>query len=141
MIIYPIDLNDFSRKYIVIKSPDMSLEYIIKQFLKLSGMDPAKYAGKLFSSILTNFFYEIEDLEHLYEKFYLLEYDSFEDYLYKKMLIDKEEIDFLIPNQKEGEKLYFADLGHTVSNNYENLFEYEEENLLLKINDVLEVIK
>ena len=48
MIIYPIDLNDFSRKYIVIKSPDMSLEYIIKQFLKLSGMDPAKYEVKLF---------------------------------------------------------------------------------------------
>ncbi len=141
MIIYPIDLNDFSKKYIVLKKPDMQLEYIINRFLNLSGICPEKYAGKLFSSILTNFFYEIEDIEYILNNFYYKEYDSLEDYLYKKMLIDKDEIGLLNSNQKEGEKLYYVNLEHTALNDYGNLFEYEKEDLLSKINDLLEVIE
>jgi len=140
MLIYPIDLDIMSRKYIVIKNVDLSVDHIVKSFLNLAKINPQKYAGKLMSNILLSFFNEIEDLQYSYEKYYIKEYDSFEEYLFKNLLIDRSKIEFLMSKKKMNEKLYFADLRHTATNDFENLFEYEEVNFLLKINKILEKI-
>lgn len=141
MLIYPIDLFEFSRKYIVLKKTDLSVDSIIQLFLEKAKVNPQKYAGKLLSNILRNFFNEYEDLQYIYERYYFKEYDTFGEYLFKNLLIDKNEIKFLMSKKKVGEKLYFVDLQHAVTDNDENLFRYEEVNFLYKINMILEEIE
>lgn len=141
MLIYPIDLYDFSRKYIVLKNVNLTVEYIVASFLDNSKVDPQKYAGKMLSDILLNFFNEYEDLQYIYENFYVKEYDSFGDYLFKNMLIDKEDIDYLFSQKSVDEKLYFVDLKNALTNNDENLFRYEDVNFLEKINEKLREIE
>ena len=141
MLIYIVDLSDFVRKFIVLKKADIPLEYIIQEFLKKAKINPNKYAGNLFKSILTNFLNNIEDIEYNYERFYSLEYDSIEDYLNRKMLIEKEEIDYIFSHRKKGERIYYVDSENSRIGNYNSLFDYEEEDLLSKINNILEVIK
>lgn len=140
-MIYPIDLFGFSRKYIVLKKIDLSVDSIIELFLEKAKVSQHKYAGKLLSNILLNFFNEYEDLQYMYEKYYFKEYDTFEEYLYKNLLLDKNEIEFLISKKRADEKLYFVDLQHAITNNDENLFRYKEVNFLDKINMILEGIE
>lgn len=140
MMIYPIDLSDFNRKYVVIKKTNLSVDNIIESFQKKSKVNPNKYAGQMLGNIVSNFFIECEDMLYIFEKYYSKEYDKFEDYLYKNMLIDRDEIEFLMTKSSEEEKLYYTDLRHAVTNNDENLFRYEEVNFLDKINNILEDI-
>ncbi|MEJ6950381.1 hypothetical protein [Natronospora cellulosivora (SeqCode)] len=140
MHIYPIDLNDFHKKYVVTAPEDLNINKIIEKFLNLAKIDINKYAGRLFKNILEAFFAEVEDIRMIYEKYYAMEYDSVEEYMYKKMLMEKEEIEYIYSKLKEGEIFYFTDLYYTSDPNYNNLFEYEDENLLLKINNLLERI-
>lgn len=141
MQIYPIDLSGFSRKYIIIKNSNLSVDYIIESFLSKSKVNSQKYAGKMLSSILQNFFNEYVDLQYIYENYYVKEYDTYEEFLYKNMLIEKEEIENLFSWKSQDEKLYYVDLEHAVSNNNENLFRYEDVNFLEKINEKLREIK
>jgi hypothetical protein len=140
MMIYPIDLSDLNRKYVVIMKPDSSVDYILESFIKKAKVDPNKYAGQMLKGIISNFFVECEDMQYIFEKYYSKEYDKFEDYLYKKILIDKDEIDFLMSKSSDKERLYYVDLRNAVSNNDEHLFSYEKEDLLEKINYILEDI-
>jgi len=140
MHIYPIDLNDFHKKYVVTSPQDLKLEEKIDEFLSAAKIDSNKYAGKLFANILEAFFGELEDIVVIYENYYVREYDNVKEYMYKKMLMEKDEIEYIFSKVKDGEKVYFTDLDHTSGNNYENLFEYEDENLLMKINNLLEMI-
>jgi len=140
MYIYPIDLYDFHRKYLVLKNEDIEVAHIIEEFQKISGLGSDKYAGNLFASILFNFFGEIEDVHEVYENYYSKEYQDLTEYLYKKMIVNYSEIDFIQKKMLCGEKIYFVDLENVSVNNYENLFEDENEDLLKKINNVLEKI-
>ncbi len=140
MHIYPIDLNDFHRKYVVTAPQDIKLKEIIDAFLIVAKMDSNKYAGKMFTSILEAFFSELEDIEVIYKNYYVREYDNVEEYMYKKMLMEIDEIDHIFSKVKDGEKIYFADLEYTSDRNYENLFDYADEDLLKKINNILELI-
>lgn len=140
MYIYPIDLLDFHRKYVITAPQDLNLKEKLDEFLKEAKMNSRKYAGNLFTNILMAFFSEIEDIEMIYEKYYAREYNSVKEYMYKKMLMEENQIEYIFGKAKEGEKVYFTDLHYTSDNNYENLFEYEEEDLLMKINNLLEMI-
>lgn len=140
MMIYPIDLSDFNRKYVVIKKTNLSVDNILESFLKKAKINPNKYAGQMLRNIVLNFFTECEDMLYIFEKYYSKEYDNFEDYLYKNMLIDRDEIEFLVSKNSEEERLYYVDLRNAVTNNDENLFRYEEVNFLEKINNILEDI-
>lgn len=140
MHIYPIDLYDFHKKYVVTAPQDLKLKEMIDKFLGAAKMDSNKYAGKLFASILEAFFGELEDIEVIYKNYYVKEYDNVEEYMYKKMLMEKDEIEYIFSKVKDREKVYFADLEHTSDSNYENLFDYEDDNLLMKINNILELI-
>ena len=53
---------------------------------------------------------------------------------------EKDEIEYIFSKVKEGEKVHFTDLYYTTDSNYENLFDYEDESLLVKINNLLEMI-
>ncbi len=140
MHIYPIDLNDFHKKYVVTAPRDLNLKKIIEEFSNLAKIDANKYAGKLLKNILEAFFSEVEDIKLIYKKYYAIEYDSVEAYMYKKMLMEKDEIEYIYSKLKKGETFYYTDLYYTSDPNYDNLFEYEDENLLLKINNLLERI-
>ncbi len=140
MYIYEYENNSFERKFIVVRNPNKKTNYIIYRFLKVSLLERNKYAGKLFSSFLHDFLDEYEDLEHLYEKFHLNEYDSYRDYLYKYWLMDYEEIDYLLTKCINGQKLCFVDMRDAPSNNINNLLDHEEVDFLLRINNVLEGI-
>lgn len=140
MHIYPIDLNDFHKKYIVTAPRDLNLKAKIDEFLSAAKIDSNKYAGKLFANILEAFFGELEDTEVIYENYYVREYDNVKEYMYKKMLMEIGEIEYIFSKVKDGEKVYLTDLDYTSSNNYENLFQYEAKNLLMKINNLLEMI-
>lgn len=140
MHIYPIDLNYLEKKYIVIAPQDLNLKELINTFLSKAKMDSNKYAGKLFTNILETFFGELEDISVIYESYYAREYVDIEEYMYKKMLMEKEEIKYAFSKVKEGEKIYSTDLNYTSENNYDNLFDYEDVNLLERINNILEMI-
>lgn len=140
MHIYPIDLSDFHKKYVITAPQDLKIRDIIDKFLITAKVEPKKYAGMLFESILKAFLCEAENIELIYKGYYSKEYDNVEEYMYKKMLMEKGEIEYIFSIVKEGEKIYFSDLHYTSDNNYDNLFEYDDENLLMKINNILEMI-
>lgn len=140
MYIYPIDLSDFHERYVVTAPQDIRIMDVLDKFLIIAKMDQNKYAGMLFSNILNAFLCEAENIELTYKNYYNREYDSMEEYMYKKMLMEKSEIKHILSKVKEGEQIYFSDLHYSSDSNYNNLFEYEGENLLIKINNVLEMI-
>jgi hypothetical protein len=140
MHIYPIDLGDFHKKYVVTAPQDLNIGDIVDKFLITAKMDPKRYAGMLFENILKAFLYEAENIELTYKDYYGREYDNVEEYMYKKMLMEKSEIEYIFSRVKEGEKIYYSDLYYTSDNNYDNLFEYDDENLLMKMNTILEMI-
>lgn len=140
MHIFPIDLNDYHRKYVITAPGDFNLKAMTEIFLRVSKIDPDKYAGKLLANLLEAFFGELEDVATIYESYYTREYECIEEYMYKKMLMETAEIEYIISKVKDGEKIYYTNLEYTSDNNYENLFDYEDQDLLAKINDILEVI-
>lgn len=140
MYLFSLDQSDFNRKYILLRNSELRTDYIISAFLEIAKVDPDKYAGKMLSGIISNFFIESEDLEHQYNNYYSKEYDSFEDYLFKNMLLDEDEISWLQSKLKSSEKMFYVDLRNLPTNNDSNLFDYEEEDFMGKINKILEEI-
>lgn len=134
--------SGINQKYIILANKNVEKNEIIKQFLSNSKLDSGKFAGKIFIEILSNFFGELEDIEETYEKYYSDEYATLSDYMYKSMLLNRDEIDFVFKNLKENEKIYFVDLVY-ISPEYHELIlspEYDKYELLKKINNVLEMI-
>ena len=140
MLIHPIDLYEFNRKYIVIWNTQSSVESIIDLFLEKAKVDPQKYAGQMLQRVIMNFLREYDDLQYIFEEYYQEEYADFEEYLYKNLLIEKEEVEFLVSMKKSDEKLCLVDLKFSIIDHESNLFSFEEEDLLLKINSILEEI-
>lgn len=120
MHIYPIDLSDFSRKYVITAAQDFETTEIVDKFLKTAKLDPSRYAGTLFTNILESFLIEAENIELTYKRYYSREYDTVEEYMYKKMLMDKGEIEYVFNKVEEGEQIYFSDLHYTSDDRCDN---------------------
>lgn len=91
------------------------------------------YSKRIFQS----FFQYARDLKKEYMAYYRQEYDSFDDYLYKKELLDWKYIEIL----NLGERQTLLKLNtNLASYNADNLIDYDEENGIEILNQALKEI-
>ena len=107
-----------------------------EKLLVHNGMKKGSFAEDYVIRILTTLIAGAIDIREKYNRFYLEEYDSFEEYLYKKELLEKETIQDI--KLKANESLWML---RFTSNNYsiKSIFGYDDENLQI-INQTLEYI-
>lgn len=105
-----IQLNDYN--YILLINKGLTKG----EFLKKVKVKKNTFAGNLMERVYENLINEASDLLYEYERFYSREYESLEEFLYKKLLIDKDTIKLLLDNFSEEHYLYMGDL--TASGNY-----------------------
>jgi len=105
-----IQLNDYN--YILLINKDLTEG----EFLKKVKVKKNTFAGNLMERVYENLINEASDLLYEYERFYSREYASLGEFLYKKLLIDKDTINLLLDNFSEEHYLYMGDL--TASGNY-----------------------
>lgn len=96
------------------------------------------FAELYLSKILKALFKDIKDLKQEYHEFYAKEYDSCEEYLYNKELLDIDEIDLLLSELPAENTIYRLDISMS-SYNIDTLLQYDE-TILEKINQMLEGI-
>lgn len=101
-----------------------------------NGMEKGSFAEKYVVKIITDLLTGAVDLGEKYNKYYCEEYDTFDDYLYKKELFEKDTIEKL--NLQSDETLWML---RFTTNNYsiKDIIGYEDENLQI-INQTLEYI-
>lgn len=121
----------FLRTNFKLRIPDL-----IKRIKKQNGMKEDSFAEKYVIKILTDLLSGAIDLSEKYRRYYSEEYESFEDFLYKKELFEPEDIRKL----ELGIDDYLWMLRFT-TNSYsvKSILGYEDENLPI-INQTLEYI-
>lgn len=72
-----------------------------EKFLQRTGGNAGSFASNTFSRMYDCIFSGTCDLEAEYEEFYKPEYDSFEEFLYRKMNLDEETIASVIEFRQE----------------------------------------
>ncbi len=107
-----------------------------EKLLVHNGMKKGSFAEDYVIRILTTLIAGAIDMREKYNRFYLEEYDSFEEYLYKKELLEKETIQDI--KLKANESLWML---RFTSNDYsiKSILGYDDENLQI-INQTLEYI-
>ncbi|MDD3645139.1 MAG: hypothetical protein PHR19_06385 [Bacteroidales bacterium] len=120
---------------------DLSLNSLTELFQEKAKVCPNKFAGQMLAGIISDFFCNYDDLDDMYTKYYQKEYDTFQEYLFKGLILDQDEIEFLLSRKKKNERLCFVDLKHAVNYREEHLFMHDEVNFLDKINAILEKIE
>ena len=121
----------FLRTNFKLRIPDL-----IKRIKRQNGMKEDSFAEKYVIKILTDLLSGAIDLSEKYRRYYSEEYESFEDFLYKKELFETEDIRKL----ELGIDDYLWMLRFT-TNSYsvKSILGYEDENLPI-INQTLEYI-
>jgi hypothetical protein len=121
----------FLRTNFKLRIPDL-----IKRIKRQNGMKEDSFAEKYVIKILTDLLSGAIDLSEKYRRYYSEEYESFEDFLYKKELFEPEDIRKL----ELGIDDYLWMLRFT-TNSYsvKSILGYEDENLPI-INQTLEYI-
>lgn len=122
----------FLRTNFKLRIPDL-----IKRIKRQNGMKEDSFAEKYVIKILTDLLSGAIDLSEKYRRYYSEEYESFEDFLYKKELFEPEDIRKL----ELGIDDYLWMLRFTTTNSYsvKSILGYEDENLPI-INQTLEYI-
>lgn len=115
---------------------DFAISDFTEKLLVHNGMKKGSFAESYVIRILTTLIAGAIDMREKYNRFYLEEYDSFGEYLYKKELLEKETIQDI--NLKANESLWML---RFTSNDYsiESILGYDDENLQI-INQTLEYI-
>lgn len=121
----------FLRTNFKLRIPDL-----IKRIKRQNGMKEDSFAEKYVIKILTDLLSGAIDLSEKYRRYYSEEYESFEDFLYKKELFEPEDIRKL----ELGIDDYLWMLRFT-TNSYsvKSILGYKDENLPI-INQTLEYI-
>ena len=115
---------------------DFCVSVLFEMIRQHNGMRKGSFAEEYAIRILTDLISGAINLGEIYRRYYFKEYESFEEYLYKKELLETETI--------QGIKLRSSDslwrLRFT-SNNYsiKSILGYEDENLQI-INKTLEYV-
>lgn len=86
---------DFYKSFWLI-NPNLSLKF----FLDIVGAEKG-YALNMFTRIHNSVYSELIDLESEFEKYYSFEYESFENYLFKKYNIEVKDIERLMKKKKK----------------------------------------
>lgn len=115
---------------------DFVISDFTEKLLVHNGMKKGSFAEDYVIRILTTLIAGAIDMREKYNRFYLEEYDSFGEYLYKKELLEKETIQDI--NLKANESLWML---RFTSNDYsiKSILGYDDENLQI-INQTLEYI-
>ena len=113
-------------RYFMKTPKDKTLSCIYKNIYKNNGMRKGSFADKYSNMIISEILNDSIDLDYTYRKYYFDEYNTFEEYLYKKELIDSDFIQLL--SLEENTSLWLLD----IRSNYE-LLSYDENNNLLDI--------
>lgn len=115
---------------------DFVISDFTEKLLVHNGMKKRSFAEGYVIRILTTLIAGAIDMREKYNRFYFEEYDSFEEYLYKKELLEKETIQDI--NLKANELLWML---RFTSNDYsiKSILCYDNENLQI-INQTLEYI-
>lgn len=104
------------------------------QFLLKCNVKENSFAADFMLRIYNTFFNLDIDLESIYIKYYSEEYTDLEEFLYKKYLINIEDIELLIRNTNEGEKIYYIDLLKKADYGISGLI---NDELIEKINNIV----
>ena len=122
--------------YFLKADSEFSVYNFIEMIREHNGMKKGSFAESYVIKILTDLISGAVNLGEKYRKYYFEEYESFEEYLYKKELLESE----VIQSIKLGtdESLWIL---RFTSNNYsiDSILNYEDENLQI-INKTLEYI-
>ena len=116
------------------------LEFSINTFIEIikknNGMKKRSFAEDYTVKILKNLIFGAVDLRENYTKYYFEEYESFEEYLYKKELFEMETIQSI--KIRSNESLWML---RFIRNDYsiKTILGFEDENLQT-INKTLEYI-
>lgn len=107
-----------------------------EKLLVHNGMKKGSFAEDYVIRILTTLIAGAIDMREKYNRFYLEEYDSFEEYLYKKELLEKETIqDIKLKANESLWMLRFTSYDYSIK----SILGYDDENLQI-INQTLEYI-
>lgn len=121
----------FLRTNFKLRIPDL-----IKRIKRQNGMKEDSFAEKYVIKILTDLLSGAIDLSEKYRRYYSEEYESFEDFLYKKELFEPEDIRKLELGIDDSLwMLRFTTNSYSVK----SILGYEDENLPI-INQTLEYI-
>lgn len=104
------------------------------QFLLKCDVEENSFAADFMLRIYNTFFNLDIDLEDIYKKYYSEEYTGLEEFLYKKYLINIDDINLLRRNTREGEKSYYIDLLEKADYGISGIINGE---LIEKINNII----
>jgi hypothetical protein len=103
---------DYFKSIIVING-----ELTKEDFINKCGVDRG-YSKEMFERIYENIYSELVDLKDEYNIFYHLEYDSFEEFLFRKLNIKEEDIEMLMKFSKSKNYLKIYRSGDASSGDY-----------------------
>lgn len=131
-----LQIVKIEKNYFLKIDSELIISTLLEKVRCNNGMRKGSFAEKYVVKIITDLLTGAINLGEKYSKYYIEEYDSFDDYLYKKELFEKETIKKL--NLQSNETLWML---RFTTNNYsiKDLIGYEDENLQI-INQTLEYI-
>ena len=129
---------DEYRTGILYISRPTNISSYLKKIKKRMNVDTGSFAEKLSQKIINLICFKGTNLKEEYNLLYSTEIDSFEKYLYKIKLLDKNTISKLI-NHSEKNGIFEIHIAKVESYSEENLFS-EENTLVEKLNNGLEDI-
>lgn len=129
---------DEYRTGILYISRPTNISSYLKKIKKRMNVDTGSFAEKFSQKIINLICFKGTNLKEEYDLLYSTEIDSFEKYLYKIKLLDKNTISKLI-NHSEKNGIFEIQIAKVESYSEENLFS-EESTLVEKLNNGLEDI-
>ena len=81
-----------------------------EQFLFKCKIRKNSFASDLMTKVYYTLFNAQIDLEREYKEYYFEEYISFESFLYNKYVVSLKNIQYLLSEKKNNEKIYYIDL-------------------------------
>lgn len=131
-----LEIIEIEDTYFLKANSEFSISDLIEMIRQHNGMKKESFAEGYVVKILTNLISGAVNLDEIYRRYYSEEYESFEEYLYKKELLEIETIQSIKLEPSESLwRLRFT------SNNYsiKSILGYEDENLQI-INKTLEYV-
>jgi len=88
-------------------------------FIENAALERGKYAANMFSRMYDWIFSEATYVEEDYEKYYQVEYNSLEEFIYKKYCINKETLDKMMKLKKENKDYTVIDFDEMSTGYYD----------------------
>lgn len=138
MLFFPIEDNGYTYPIFLFSRVDPNSICIEKVIKARKYAEENSYGEKLLIQMLKPCFTSVTNLRDEYLKYYL-EYSTFTEFLYKKLLFDKDQIEQLIEMEAANGVMYYGFLKYGMD--YTLAYEAtNSENLINMINDIIKDI-